>query len=171
MPFAMSIAARETFLAAPHVGVLAVGGDGAEPSRGLLAVPIWYSYHPGGLLTVLTGRASAKARLIRAAGRFTLCAQQEEPPCQYVSVEGPVVSIEDRVDPAERAAMARRYMQPSVADAYLEATAEQLAEDITIRMRPERWHSADFAAVAACFSNGHTDEAAQITGATAQVQQ
>lgn len=149
MSFTMSVADRERFLAAPHVGVLAVGGTGAEPGPGLLAVPIWYSYRPGGVLTVLTGRDSAKTRRITAAGRFALCAQQEEAPCRYVSVEGPVVAIEDRLDPAERAAMAHCYLPAATARAYLAATAEQLTADIAIRMRPERWHSADFSAVAA----------------------
>ncbi|MFI6848307.1 pyridoxamine 5'-phosphate oxidase family protein [Kitasatospora sp. NBC_00085] len=155
MSFTMSIPERESFLVAAHVGVLAgvlaVGGDGAGPGNGLLAVPIWYSYRPGGVLTVLTGRDSAKARRIRSAGRFALCAQQEEPPCRYVSVEGPVIAIEDAVDPAERAAMAHRDMPPATARAYLAATTGQLTADIAIRMRPARWQSADFAAVAARF--------------------
>ncbi|MFE6872022.1 pyridoxamine 5'-phosphate oxidase family protein [Kitasatospora sp. NPDC057692] len=145
MSFAMTRAESERFLAGVHVGVLSVGG--AEPDAAPLAVPVWYSYRPGGLITVLTGRASAKARRIRAAGRFTLCAQQEEPPCRYVCVAGPVVAIEDRVDPEERAALARRYLPPATVAAYLVATDEQLTADITVRMRPERWLSADFAAV------------------------
>jgi hypothetical protein len=41
-----------------HAGVLsaAVGTAGRR-----LAVPAWYRYQPGGLLTVLTGRRSRKA--------------------------------------------------------------------------------------------------------------
>ena len=48
----MSAAEREEFLAGVHVGVpsAAVGKTGQT-----LAVPVWYSYQPGGLLTVLTG--------------------------------------------------------------------------------------------------------------------
>ncbi|MFJ4668904.1 pyridoxamine 5'-phosphate oxidase family protein [Kitasatospora purpeofusca] len=170
MSFAMTTAEREGFLAAPHVGVLAVSGDGGEPGRGLLAVPIWYHYQPGGLITIITGRDSVKARLIRAVGRFALCAQQEEAPCRYVSVEGPVVSIEDPVDPAERARMAHRYMPPGEADAYLAATVEQLDADVTIRMHPERWSSADFTVVAARFANDSTEGHEQVVGAPAQVQ-
>jgi nitroimidazol reductase NimA-like FMN-containing flavoprotein (pyridoxamine 5'-phosphate oxidase superfamily) len=69
---AMSAAEREEFLADVHVGVLsaAIGTAGQT-----LAVPVWYSYQPGGLLTVLTGRRSRKAAAIRAAGRFGLCVQ------------------------------------------------------------------------------------------------
>ncbi len=146
MSFSMTRAACERFLAGVHVGVLSVAG--AEPGAAPLSVPIWYSYRPGGLVTVLTGRESAKARRIRAARRFTLCAQQEETPCRYVSVSGPVVAIEDGIDPAERAALAHRYLPPAGAEAYLVATAEQLTADVTVRMRPERWLSADFSAIA-----------------------
>jgi nitroimidazol reductase NimA-like FMN-containing flavoprotein (pyridoxamine 5'-phosphate oxidase superfamily) len=73
---AMSAAEREKFLADVHVGVLSatVGAAGRT-----LAVPIWHSYQPGGLLTVLTGRRSRRAAAIRAAGRFGLCVQDDSP--------------------------------------------------------------------------------------------
>ena len=73
----MSAAEREEFLAGVHVGVLsaAVGKVGRT-----LAVPVWYSYQPRGLLTVLTGRRSRKAAAIRSAGRFGLCVQDDSPP-------------------------------------------------------------------------------------------
>ena len=103
---AMSAAERDEFLAGVHVGVLsaAIGTAGQT-----LAVPVWYSYQPGGLLTVLTGRRSRKAAAIRASGRFGLCAQDDSPPYRYVSAEGPVLP-EDELDPAERLAMACRYL-------------------------------------------------------------
>jgi hypothetical protein len=46
----MSAAERERFLASVHVGVMsaAVGTAGQT-----LTVPVWYSYQPGGLLTLL----------------------------------------------------------------------------------------------------------------------
>ena len=50
-----------------------------------LAVPVWYTYQPGGELTVLTGRRSRKAEAIRAAGRFGLRVQDARPPDRYVS--------------------------------------------------------------------------------------
>jgi nitroimidazol reductase NimA-like FMN-containing flavoprotein (pyridoxamine 5'-phosphate oxidase superfamily) len=49
----MSAAEREEFLAGVRVGVLSVAVG--KPGR-TLAVPVWYTYQPGGLLTVLTGR-------------------------------------------------------------------------------------------------------------------
>lgn len=143
---AMTRSAREEFLAGVHVGVLGVEDPRSEGAP--LVVPVWYSYAPGGPVVVQTARASLKARLIGAAGRFSLCAQQEEPPYRYVSVEGPVVDIADPADPDERRALAVRYLGESEAEQYLAGTSGQLADDITVRMRPERWRTADFSAFA-----------------------
>ena len=135
----MSAAEREEFLAGVHVGVLsaALGTAGRT-----LAVPVWYSYQPGGLLTVLTGRRSRKAAVIRAAGRFGVCVQDDSPPYRYVSVEGPVVAEED-LDPAERLTMARRYLGPAGGDRYVTANPDSRQENMVFRMRPEHWLSQD----------------------------
>jgi len=133
----MSPAEREQFLAGVHVGVLSVAsGDGAGP----LAVPVWYTYQPGGTVNVSTGRDTRKARAIAAAGRFSLCAQDERPPYKYVSVEGPV-AIEDATD-AERLELARRYLGTEAGDAFLAANPG--GTQVMIRMTPERWLSADY---------------------------
>ena len=135
----MSAAEREEFLAAVHVGVLSV--PAGQPGR-ILAVPVWYSYLPGGLLTVLTGRRSRKAAAIRATGRFSLCAQDDRPPYCYVSVEGPVVA-EEELDPAERLAMARRYLGPAGGDQYVADNPDPARKNVAFRMRPEHWLSQD----------------------------
>src|SRR5262249_59149649 len=85
----------EAFLAETRVGMLAV----AEPGRGPLTVPVWYHYEPGGLVRVVTGEASLKGRLLRQAGRMSLCAQTETAPYRYVSVEGPVTLPTPHPDP------------------------------------------------------------------------
>jgi len=133
----MSSAEREAFLADVHVGVLAVA---AGQGRGPLTTPVWYSYQPGGLVTVTTGRSSSKARAIAAAGRFSLCAQDEAQPYKYVTVEGPAV-IEPS-EPAGRIAIARRYLGPEGGDAFIAANSG--ADDVMIRMTPEHWQAADF---------------------------
>jgi nitroimidazol reductase NimA-like FMN-containing flavoprotein (pyridoxamine 5'-phosphate oxidase superfamily) len=135
----MSAAEREGFLASVHVGVMsaAVGTAGRT-----LAVPVWYSYQPGGLLTVLTGRRSRKAVAIRAAGRFSLCVQDDSPPYRYVSAEGPVVS-EEEIDRAERLAMARRYLGATGGDRYVADNPDPGRENVAFRMRPEHWLSQD----------------------------
>ncbi len=85
MPVTMTREEREQFLGGVHVGVLSVASvDGGGP----LAVPVWYSYQPGGTVNVITGGSTRKAAAIRAAGRLSLCAQDERPPYKYVTVEG-----------------------------------------------------------------------------------
>lgn len=146
----MPVEKRESFLAGAHVGVLGVADTRGE--RAPLLVPVWYSYQPGGEVTVQTARDSVKARLILGAGRFSLCAQTESTPYRYVSVEGPVTAVDDPVGKAEREAMAHRYLAPDTAAAYLAANSHQLTDDILIHMRPARWRTADFALFAAEFS-------------------
>ena len=136
----MSKSEREAFLADVHVGVLGVAVEGASP----LTVPIWYSYEPGGSVNVITGRSSLKAKAINAAGRFSLCAQTEAAPYQYVSVEGSVTAVDDHAEDAERRAMAYRYLGPEVGDMYIATTAAEADGSVDIRMTPERWRTVDY---------------------------
>jgi hypothetical protein len=143
MSFAMSLAEREQFLAGLHVGVLGVaapadGGEGRAP----IAVPVWYDYQAGGQVSVITGRNSRKGQAIRAAGRMSLCAQDENPPYRYVSVEGPVV-IEE-LEPAERLAMARRYLGTEGGERYVASNPDPDGDNVMCRMRPEHWLSVDY---------------------------
>ncbi|MGA5822656.1 pyridoxamine 5'-phosphate oxidase family protein [Kitasatospora sp. NPDC094028] len=142
---------RETFLAERRVGVLSVA-DPREGDRAPLSVPVWYGYEPGGEVLVETGRETVKGQLLRAARRFSLCVHDERRPYRYVSVEGPVVAVEDPVPPAVRDALAHRYLDPDEARGYLDATADQLKDDVLFRLRPQRWRTADFAAFAADFT-------------------
>jgi nitroimidazol reductase NimA-like FMN-containing flavoprotein (pyridoxamine 5'-phosphate oxidase superfamily) len=135
----MSRAEREQFLAEVHVGVLSVAQGGGH---GPLAIPVWYGYQPGGLVSVSTGRGTRKASAIGAAGRFSLCVQDEQPPYKYVTVEGPAV-VQD-AELAERIELARRYLGTADGDAFIAANPGTPGEEIIIRMTPETWLSADF---------------------------
>ena len=137
MSVSMSPAEREAFLAQVHVGVLAVAGG---QDRGPLVTPVWYTYQPGGLVSVSTGASSNKARAIAAAGRFSLCAQDEAPPYRYVTVEGPAVTGPASL--AERTELARRYLGRDGGDAFIAANPG--ADEVMIRMTPEHWRTADF---------------------------
>jgi len=140
MTFAMTRQEREQFLAELHVGIISIAEDG----RGPLTVPVWYAYEPGGELRLLTASASRKGRLLERARRFSLCAQTETPPYRYVSVEGPVVAFAAADVERDLRPLARRYLGAEAGDAYIAATREQHADDTLIRMRPERWLTADF---------------------------
>ena len=139
MSTSMSHAEREQFLAEAHVGVLSVD---AGPGSGPLAIPVWYGYEPGGPVSVSTDRSTRKAVAIGAAGRFSLCAQDEQPPYKYVTVEGPAVIEPASLD--ERRALARRYLGPADGDAFIAAEPGDGADAIMIRMTPEHWLAADF---------------------------
>ncbi len=143
MSLAMTREEREAFLADLHVGVISI----AEEGRGPLTAPIWYDYTPGGELWVITDRTSRKGRLLELTGRFSLCAQTETPPYQYVSVEGEVASIEPADLEKHTRPMARRYLGPELGDRYVEATAgeREAGGSVVIRMRPRRWLTVDYA--------------------------
>jgi nitroimidazol reductase NimA-like FMN-containing flavoprotein (pyridoxamine 5'-phosphate oxidase superfamily) len=131
---------REAFLADVHVGIIAI----ADPGQAPLTVPIWYSYEPGGLVTIQTERSSRKAVLIGRENRFSLCAQTETAPYKYVSVEGPVVVNEPTSNIDELRAMARRYLGEGLGDAYAAGAEGEISESVTIRMQPERWLTVDY---------------------------
>src|SRR5262245_39409397 len=140
MALTMTKEERESFLADVHVGVISV----AEDSHGPLAVPIWYSYEPGGEVRIITGRASRKGKLLERTGRFSLCAQTETLPYKYVSVEGPIVAIEVADIERDRRPLARRYLGTELGDAYTESTRDEVG-NVLVRMRPERWVTVDYA--------------------------
>ncbi|HTM10064.1 MAG TPA: pyridoxamine 5'-phosphate oxidase family protein [Verrucomicrobiae bacterium] len=140
MSLAMSKQEREAFLTGVHVGVISIPEEG----RGSLAVPVWYDYEPGGDLRIATGRGSRKGRLLARAGRFSLCVQVEKPPYKYVSVEGPVVSMEPTDIERDMRPLARRYLGQVGGDRFIEQMRSQLAGNMIFRMRPERWLTSDF---------------------------
>jgi len=134
----LSVDEREQFLAEPHIAAFAVA---AGPDRGPWSVPIWYQYTPGGEAWILTTAGSRKARLIEAAGRFTLTVDRLEPTVRYVSVEGPVTRTVPGNDELSLE-MTARYLAPEKIAAYLEL-AKTFGEQVAIYLRPERWLSGD----------------------------
>ena len=134
---------RRTFLAEVHTGVVSI----PDGDRGPLTVPIWYRIDDDGDLLMVTPATSRKARRCDVGTRISLVAQDEELPPKYVSVEGPVVSvIPATIDDARMIAV--RYLGEELGVAYVDATradGSEPSDEVVIRMRPERWFSADFA--------------------------
>jgi nitroimidazol reductase NimA-like FMN-containing flavoprotein (pyridoxamine 5'-phosphate oxidase superfamily) len=143
MSLAMTRKEREAFLADVHVGIIAIPEEG----RGPLTVPVWYSYDPGGELRLVTGRTSRKGQLLERARRFSLCVQTERPPYKYVSVEGPIVAIDPADLELHLRPLAHRYLGLQMGDAYIEKARgdPEYANNVLVRMRPERWLTVDFA--------------------------
>jgi uncharacterized protein len=130
---------RQEFLAAVHVGVLSVAAtDGRPPA----SVPIWYGYAPGGSILVNTGAGSRKARLIEQAGAVTLVAQREEPPYQYVVVEGTVAETTKPTPLDVREEIAIHYLGEELGRAFVKGLEGQ--ESVLFTIRPDRWITADF---------------------------
>ena len=132
---------RQEFLAAKHVAVLSVAATDSRPPT---SVPIWYEYAPGGDIRVNTGASSRKAKLIEQAGAVTLVVQHEEPPYQYVVVEGTVVDTTKPTPLDVREEIAIRYLGEEGGRAFVRALDSQTTVLFTIR--PDRWLTADFSA-------------------------
>ena len=138
MSYKMTREERETFLADLHVGVIGI----SSPGRGPVVVPVWYEYEPGKEIRLVTNKASQKTGLLEQAGRFTLCVQNEALPYQYVSVEGPVLSIEDADHTRDLKPIAVRYLGEEEGEQYVQDTIND--HEQLVRMMPERWSTADY---------------------------
>lgn len=136
MSLNMTVAEREAFLADLHVGVISFNDPGAGP----LTAPIWYDYTPGAGVWVIIGSESRKGKLAKAGSRVSLVAQTETSPYRYVSVEGPIRSIEPTTDEALEA-MAIRYLGPEMGKAY---AANGAGGSVTLHIDIERWLTVDY---------------------------
>jgi uncharacterized protein len=130
---------RQEFLADKHVGVLSVDAtDGRPPA----SVPIWYDYTSSGHIRINTGAASRKSRLIEQAGAVTLVVQREEPPYQYVVVEGTVVETTSPTPLDVREEIAIRYLGEEGGRAFVRSLGD--SPSVLFTVRPDRWLTADF---------------------------
>src|SRR5262245_29390402 len=109
MDLTMTEAERQAFLADRHVGVISVERPDGPP----LAGPTWNWSGPGGERCVLTEVTSRKGQLLDRARRYSLCAQHEDPTAYaYVTVEGPVTTVEPADREVHRRRIAHRYLGP-----------------------------------------------------------
>ena len=134
---AMTETEKQEYLADLHVGVLSLNND----SKGPLTAPIWYDYEPGGELWFITEPNSLKGKLLDVGVRLSLVAQSEDPPYKYVSVEGPVVSIDESTKD-DLLAMAVRYLGDDGGRQYAENS--NTPGGIIVRVKPERWLCVDY---------------------------
>jgi nitroimidazol reductase NimA-like FMN-containing flavoprotein (pyridoxamine 5'-phosphate oxidase superfamily) len=141
MSLAMTKAEREAFLADVHIGVVGIPEPGAAP----VTVPIWYRYAPGGPIEFITDRDSRKGRLLAVGKPLALCAQTEQAPYKYVTVEGVVTAIAPVDVERDLRPIAQRYLGPARGDAYVDAMAPEMGGSVLVRVRPERWLTVDYA--------------------------
>jgi len=135
----------QEFLAGDHVAELAVASDDDRPP---LAVPVWYHYEPGGMLTFFTGtqgRVARKTRLIQKAGVLSMAVQDEHLPYRSVSVECRVESIDESPTAAQVLAIVRRYLPEEHAQGFAASeTSQPDSPFVLFTLRPERWHTFGF---------------------------
>lgn len=124
---------RRFLSAGTRTGKLAVVRADGSP----LVVPIWFVVDDDGTLVFMTGADTVKGRALRRDGRASVCVDREEPPYDFVRVDG-TVTIEE--DPAAMlpwsTRIAERYMGPSLADAYGRRNA--VPGELLVRLRPIR---------------------------------
>lgn len=141
MSIAMNRDEREAFLADLHIGILTVPHE-----HGPLTCPVWYAFEPGGEITVVTPADARKVQGLEPGTRVSFCAQDEELPPKYVSVQGSVTAVVPAQAEVEVTAMAVRYLGDELGAAYVAGTREADPRDeVVIHIRPDRWYSADFA--------------------------
>ena len=137
--FVMTREERQAFLAEVHVGIISI----AEPDRAPLAVPVWYSYEPGGDVQVLMQSDSRKMVGIDAAGRFSLCAPIRIGALQVRDCRGSVSNVRPYDIETDLLAMATRYLGEEGGRDYI-ATAGTGGNGVMVSMTPEHWLSTDY---------------------------
>lgn len=130
---------RQEFLTGKHVAVLSVAASDGRPPA---SVPIWYTYTPGENILINIGVTSRKTKLIERAGVVTLVVQREEPPYQYVVVEGTVIDTTTPAPLEIRESIAIHYLGEEGGRAFVAGMADRPGVLFTIR--PDRWITADF---------------------------
>ncbi|MCX6070612.1 MAG: pyridoxamine 5'-phosphate oxidase family protein [Chloroflexi bacterium] len=135
---------RQGFLAGIHVGIFSLAQDSQAP----LSLPAWYAYTPGEDLRVLLTPNDPRTPLVRSLPRASLCAQDEMPPCRYVSVEGPVVAVVPANREQDYWPLILRYLPEMWAQGYLRYTwpeGKDLSKTMLFaHLRPEVWHAVNY---------------------------
>ena len=93
-------------------------------------------------MLIWISRGSLKERLLREAGRFSICAQVETVPYKYATAEGPVIAIDEEPTAEQALRIAGRYLPAD--DAAKWVTDNLGASSLLVRMRPEKWLSTDY---------------------------
>ena len=133
----MSRSEREAYLSEVHVGILSV----PRIERGPLSAPIWYDYEPGGQVIMFIDKLSAKAECLASVERISLCAQNDDPPYVYVSVEGPFQISE--ADKDVHLQVAIRYLGEERGRSWMDKFGYQ-EDSYMVSLEPESWLTKDY---------------------------
>ena len=134
----MSDTQRDAFLDEVRVAVLVI----ERADKGPLCAPVWYRYDDGAF-QISMENDSAKAVLLRRAGRASLCVQDESIPYRYVTAEGPVEVevISGEVRHGLVREMASRYLGDELGRQYADGFPPELEGGALVTLRPRRWRT------------------------------
>ena len=133
----MSDQARDELLGEVRVGVLGIDRD----NKGPLLAPVWYRYSSESGFEICMADSSAKAHRLRAAGKATLCIQDESRPYRYVTAEGPAhmqVMTEGERDEILRD-IAIRYLGTAAGNTYADNFPGH--PEALLTLTPQNWWS------------------------------
>ena len=138
MAHVLSAAERSAFLAAPQVAMLSI----EAATRAPLLVPVWYAWD-GLEVGIWMAGDSRKARLLRQAGRLSLCVQDTRRPYRYVSLEGRVLSSAPIDWTSQLVPLVQRYLEAAEAARYLAELGGPIGvrDDIYVRLAPVHWRA------------------------------
>ncbi len=91
---------------------------------------------------MITSKNSIKGKLLNHAARISLCAQSEEVPYKYVSVEGPYTITSSSY--GHLLHMATRYLGEKQGYAYAQAAVVD-DSSIVVTIDPVTWYTVDYA--------------------------
>ena len=103
-----------------------------------MVVPVWFDFDDDGSVLFTTGHDTIKARSIRREPRVSICVDREEPPYDYVRLDGTAELIDD-ADLLRRWAvhLGGRYMGNSRAEAY--GARNAVPGELLVRVTLTRW--------------------------------
>lgn len=130
----MTVEEARAFLAAgTRTGKLAVVRRDGAP----FVVPVWFVVDADGSLVFTTGARTVKGRAIQRDPRVSICVDDENPPFDYVRVDGVSEVSEDPDATLPWAtAIARRYMGDDLAEQFGRRNA--VPGELLVRVRPVR---------------------------------
>lgn len=137
----MTDAQRDNFLSDARVAVLVI----ERADKGPLCAPVWYRYVDGSFEVTMED-SSAKAALLRRAGRASICIQDESPPYRYVTAEG-AVTVEALGGPERHnliLEIATRYLGDEDGRRYADGFSPDEEGGALMTLRPRRWHTAAY---------------------------
>lgn len=103
--------------------------------------PIWYAVDDDGTIVFNTGDTTVKGRNLRRTGYAALCVDNEQPPFDFVTIEGPVELIDDLEQVRHWAGViGGRYMGADRSEEY--GARNGVPGELLIRLRPAKVVSA-----------------------------